>query len=466
MNTEIKNDYEQIFHSEVISMIRNDPDYYFDKFLGVELWEKEREIVQSVKNHQKTTVRSNNSSGKTYTIARVALWFLASFPPAVVINTAPTHRQVENQFWRELRKAHNSSLRPLGGKLLKTQLNIDEDWYAIGFSTKDGDDGMEKFQGWHGQNVLIIVDEASGVHPKIFEAIQGAMASGGTVRLVYIGNPTKNTGDFADSFKDPTFNKIHISAYDIPNVKKKQVIIQGLATWEWVQDMIRKYGADSDVVRVRVKGDFPKKETDTLIGVDLVENSIGADRELYGDDEFIGLDPARYGNDTADFVYRKGNYAKVLETIEASDTMVLAGKAKKWLKFYPKANLHIDIIGLGAGIFDRLKEQDDIADRVFGVNSAVSATNKEEYKNLRAEGWDDTRLWLRDAVLDDDPEHKEKWYQLAQPKYKLLSSGQMQLESKEDMKKRGVASPGVGDALVLTLQRPTEGGTFLMMLAD
>lgn len=458
-------EYKDIAIKE-LEKIRNNPDYFFSEYLGVDLWSKEKEIVQSVKNHQKTTIRSNNSSGKTYTIARIALWFLSAYPSSVVINTAPTHRQVENQYWREFRKAYKSAKRPFGGKLLKTQFNIAEDWYAIGFSTKDGDDGMEKFQGWHGQNVLIIVDEASGVHPKIFEAIQGAMASGGTVRLVYIGNPTKNTGDFAESFKDPTFNKIHISAYDSPNVKEGKVVIQGLVTLEWVEDMIRKYGKDSDVVRVRVFGNFPKKEADTLIGIDLVEESIGAERELYGDEEFIGLDPARYGEDTADFVYRKGNYAKVLETIQSSDLMVLAGKAKNYLKEYPKAKLHIDIVGLGVGVFDRLREQEEVADRVFGVSSSASATNTDEYKNLRAEGWDDARLWLRDAVLDDDPEHKEKWYQLTKPKYKILSSGQIQLESKEEMKKRGVASPGVGDALVLTLQRPTEGSTFLMLLAD
>lgn len=454
---------EKAFATTIYEKIRNDPEYFFSDVLGVELWAKEKELVFSVKDHQKTTVRSNNSSGKTYTIARIALWFLYAYPQSMVINTAPTFRQVENQYWREFRKAYKSAKTNLGGKLLKTQFNIAEDWYAIGFSTSNGEDGMEKFQGWHSKNVLIIVDEASGVHPMIFQAIQGAMASGGTVRLVYIGNPTKNTGDFADSFKDSTFNKIHISAYDIPNVKEGRVIIQGLATREWVEDMIRKYGDDSDVVRVRVRGEFPKKEADTVIGIDLVENAIGAERELYGEDEYIGLDPARYGSDTADFVYRKGNYAKVLETIQSSDLMELAGKAKQWMRIYPKANLHIDIIGLGSGVFDRLREQEDIADRVFGVNSAVAATNTDEYKNLRAEGWDDTRLWLRDAVLDDDIEQKEKWYQLTGPKYKIISTGQMQIESKEDMKKRGIDSPGVGDALVLTLQRPTESGAFLML---
>jgi hypothetical protein len=372
--------------------------------------------------------------------------------PSVVINTAPTGRQVKNQFWREFRRAYKSAKKPLGGKLLQTQYNIDEDWFAIGFSVRDGDDGMEAFQGWHAENILVIVDEASGVSPQVFQAIQGALAGGGTVRLIYIGNPTRVTGDFAESFKDPLFSKIHISAFDVPNVKEKRIVITGLATWDWVESMKSKYGEDSDIYRVRVLGEFPRKETDTLIGIDLVESAFDADRELYGDDEVIGLDPARFGDDDAAFVYRKGNKAKVLEVIDKSDTMTLAGKGRNYLLKYLKANLYIDITGLGAGIYDRLKEMPDICERVYGVASA-GKPRSDEYLNIRAESWGNIRTWLKDAVL---VKH-EGFYELAHPKYKITSMGKIQLESKEDMKKRGVRSPNVGDALALTLSKPTEG---------
>lgn len=434
---------------------KKDPDYFFDSVLGVHLWEKEREIVYSVRDNIRTTVRSNNSSGKTYTTARIALWFLSSFVPSVVINTAPTGRQVKNQFWREFRRAYKSAKKPLGGKLLQTQYNIDEDWFAIGFSVRDGDDGMEAFQGWHAENILVIVDEASGVSPQVFQAIQGALAGGGTVRLIYIGNPTRVSGDFAESFKDPLFNKIHISAFDVPNVKEKRTIITGLATWDWVQSMKSKYGEDSDIYRVRVLGEFPRKESDTMISIDAVESAIDAEREPYGDEEVIGLDPARYGDDQAVFVYRKGNKAKVLETIDKSDLMSLAGKSVIYLKKYPKAKLHIDIIGVGAGVYDRLKEITEIAERVYGVNSA-SKPRSDEYVNIRAEGWANVRDWLKDAIL---VKH-EGWYELAHPHYKITSLGKIQLESKEDMKKRGVSSPGIGDAISLTLSKPTEGEFF------
>ena len=440
--------------------IKEDPEWFFTEVLGIQHWEKQREIIRSVKDHQRTVVRSGNSSGKTFTIAGIALWFLHAFPPAIVIDTAPTHRQVENQFWRELRRAHNGAKMPLGGKLNKTQLHIDENWYAIGFSPKRGEGGMESMQGWHGENVLIIVDEGSGVHPDIFEAIEGALAGGAMVRYVVIGNPNRATGDFADMFKDPDFNKIHISAFDIPNVIEGRIVISGLATKEWVERMGRKYGKDDDIYRVRVLGEFPKKDSDAVIPLDLVEGAIDADRELYGEEEIIGLDPSRsIGGDPFAFVHRKGNKAKVLETANARDLMEIAGRAKLHLKAFPKAKLHIDIIGLGSGIFDRLREQPDIAHRVFGINVAMPANDTDTYVNLRAEGWYDTKAWLRDAVV----EKHEGWYELAQPRFKINSRGLRAIESKEDMAKRGISSPNIADALVLTLQRPTEGGDAVFM---
>jgi len=134
--------------------------------------------------------------------------------------------------------------------------------------------------------------------------------------------------------------------------------------------------------------------------------------------------------------------------------MELAGKAVKYLREYPKAILKIDVIGLGVGIFDRLREMPSIASRVYAVNSAMPAIEPEDYLNVRAEGWGEMKRWLRDAVLESS---YEGWYELANPKYKFTSRGQVQLESKDDMKKRGVKSPNIGDALALTFQRASEG---------
>lgn len=432
---------------------RDDPAFFHREVLGHEPWEKQLEISLSIRDHRNTAIRSNNGSGKTYHMAREALRFLYAYgPDAVVIDTAPTWTQVENQFWRNLRDAYNKARYPLGGNLLKTKLDIDETWFAIGIANDEHN--MEGFQGWHAKNILVIFDEASGISPKIYEAAAGAMAGGHIVRFVLIGNPTQNSGPFYDAFKDPTFNKIHISAYDTPNVQQKRQVVPGLVTWEWVEELRLKYGEDSDVFRVRALGNFPMHASDTLISIDAVESAFNADRELINqDDDTAGLDVARFGDDDSALVRRTGNKAKVEWEVNGNNTMELAGKCAKYLRDNPTVDLYIDVIGIGAGVFDRLREQPDIAGRVFGVNSAGKPRDEAEYINIRIESWANVRDWLRDAVL----EKHEGFYELSQPKYKINSAGKLQLESKEDMKKRGVKSPNIGDALALTLSRATEG---------
>ncbi len=445
-------DYAELFQYSKI--YRDDPQRFFREALGCELWGRQLDIVISVRDTRKTVTRSSNAVGKTFTAAQLALWFLVAFPPAVVVNTAPTSRQVRNQFWREFRKAHAGARMKLGGKLLKTQFDIAEDWFAIGFTSPQGEGGMEKFQGWHGKHLLFIIDEGSGVGTTVWQAIEGSMSGGEIVRMAAFGNPTQNTGEFHDAFSDPSFSKFHISAFDSPNVKEGRTVIPGLATLAWVEDMRRKYGEDSPVYQVRVKGDFPSDDGSTFIPLSLVESAICADREQFGDEEVIGLDVARFGANKTVFVHRKGNRAKVLKKLSGADTMQTAGAAKQFLRDFPNASLRIDTVGVGGGVFDRLREQPDVAGRVEGVNVGTPAIDKEAYFNLRSEGWGLVKSWLRDGVLDDD----DDWNQLAAPKYRLTSKGQYQIESKDDMVKRGVQSPDVADALILTLVSPTDGG--------
>jgi hypothetical protein len=231
--------------------------------------------------------------------------------------------------------------------------------------------------------------------------------------------------------------------------------VPGLTDHLFVEEIAARYGVDSSVYKVRVLGEFPDQASDTLIGLDLIENAFGSDRELQNqDDDVAGLDVARFGDDDSALVRRTGNKAKVEWVINGNNTMELAGKCAIYLRANKTVKLYIDITGgLGAGTFDRLKEQPDIAGRVYGVNVAGKARNEAEHINIRIESWVNVRDWLRDAVL----EKHEGFYELAQPKYKITSAGKMQLESKEDMKKRGVKSPNVGDALALTLSRATEG---------
>lgn len=435
----------------IINKIREDGEFFYREILGVDIWEKQIEIDKTVWQNKYTSIRSCNGAGKTFFIPRLALRFLFSYKDSIVINTAPTWRQIENQYWRNFRSAYDSAKYVLGGKIYKTQYNIDENWFGLGVASNANN--VANFQGWHSKNVMIIFDEASGVPPIIWEAAMGAMSGGQHVRFVAIGNPNSNTGPFADTFSDPMWAKVHISAFDIPNVKKREHVIPGLSTWEWVQEMRKKYGEDSDIYRVRVLGEPPIAESDTLISIGAVSSAMDADRERTGKGELLGVDVARFGDDDSALIYRKGNYAKVIDVIHGNDTMQIAGKVRRELLKNKELKAYIDIVGIGVGVYDRLKEMPDIADRVYGVNNASSPENKDEYVNTRAESWDKMRMWVRDAIL----EKHDGFYELAKPKYKITSNGKIQLESKEDMKKRGVPSPNVGDALALTFAKPSEG---------
>lgn len=433
-------------------LIWQDPEFFYNEVFGYQPWAKQLEVSESIRDNRNTAVYSCNGAGKTYHVSYEALRFLLAFPNSVVINTAPTWTQVENQFWRYFRSAYQKAQYELGGKLLKTELTFDDTWFAKGIANNP--DNVASFQGWHAENMMVIFDEASGIAPVIWQAADGAMSGGEMVRRVAIGNPNQNSGPFYDACKDPSWNPIHISAFDIPNVIERRPVVPGLTDHHFVEEMARRYGESSDVYRVRVLGEFPEQASDTLISINLIERAFGAERELQNqDDEFIGLDPARFGDDDSAFVHRKGNTAKVLEVVNGNNLMELAGKSVQYLREHRGAKLYIDVIGLGAGIFDRLKELPEVRSRVYGVNSAGKPRDEAEYINIRVESWCNVRDWLRDAVL----EKHEGFYELANPKYKITSSGKLQLESKEDMKKRGVASPNVGDALALTLSRPTEG---------
>jgi phage terminase large subunit len=447
---------EQLSDSDQIELqdrIWNDPEFFHREILGYTPWEKQIEISESIRDHRNTAVRSCNGAGKTFHIAREGLRFLYSFPNSVVINTAPTWTQIENQYWRYMREAYNSALIPLGGKLLKTELSIGDTWFAKGIANNP--DNVASFQGWHAENIMMVFDEASGIPVKIWEAAVGAMSGGSMVRFVVIGNPNSNSGPFYDAFKDPTFNKIRISAFDIPNVKEKKPVVPGLTDHHFVEEIMTRYGVNSPAYKVRVLGEFPDQASNTLIGIDLIESAMNADRELQNQaDDVAGLDVARFGDDDSALVRRTGNKAKVEWIVNGNNTMELAGKSALYLRENKTVKLYIDITGgLGAGVYDRLKEQRDISSRVYGVNVAGQAREPETFLNIRIESWHNVALWLRDAIL----EKHEGFYELAQPTYKITSNGKMQLEGKEDLKKRGVPSPNVGDALALTLSRATEG---------
>ena len=216
---------------------------------------------------------------------------------------------------------------------------------------------------------------------------------------------------------------------------------------KYPQEMADKYGRDSNVYLVKVKGEFPTSEADTLISLDDLEKAFERIIEKPEGQKILGVDVARFGGDRTVFIVRQGFKILRKELIYKSDLMEVVAHAKKIIdeEDIIPINVKIDEIGVGAGVVDRLHEE---GIKVFGVNVGKTADDDERFTNIRAEHYWNMREWIKNADIPRDDDYIE----LANLKYKLTSKGkgQTKIESKEEMKKRGLSSPDVADALMLT----------------
>lgn len=265
----------------IIEFYRKNPTKFLYEVLDVKkehVWSKMEEICNSVRDHQFTCVKAGNSLSKSYTVGRLALWFLFTHKPSTVFTTAPSNTQVEDILWREIREAYHNAKKPLGGQEpLKTSLNPDPKlkWFATGFATKadSGSDEASRMLGFHNQDMLIILDEAPGVDVSIWNALE-RLITNPRVKVLVIGNPIYATGNFVDCFKDPRFNKITVSAFDTPNYKEGREVVPGLAGRDFVEFVRKKYGEGSNQWKSMITGEIPDTDADSLIPYSAIEKAL------------------------------------------------------------------------------------------------------------------------------------------------------------------------------------------------
>ena len=433
---------------------KEDPVFFVNKVIGDTVWDKQKEILYSVRDNKRTTVRAGNTCGKTVGAVYTGLWFTHNFKDSIVIVTSPTLHQMTDVFFRTLAKIHSESDHPLGGELTKTSLTLGDKHFLKGFCFKEGSNAPpEGIAGHHSDTgILFIIDECTAVPDSIFDAIEGSLNTD-NAKLLMIGNPLRLDGEFYKSHTTSNqYNRIHISAFDVPNVKEKKVIIPGLVTHTGVEDMKQRWGEESDQFKIRVLGDFPSKGFDNIISLRGIEKAVAREVPKNGD-VIIGCDVARFGDDKTAFVLKQGNYGEVLETIDRSDTMYVAGRCIYWLNEIKDSRIKVDSIGVGAGVVDRLKEQEEYAERVDGVNVAESATDSERYANQRSELWFKAKEWLDGEV---GLKQHDGWTQLSVPNYHINSRGKYQVESKDSIKKRVGSSPDIADAFCLCFSEKEE----------
>lgn len=415
-------------------------------------WSRQVDAMRAVERHTFTAVRSGHKCGKSRMVAGLALWWLCTRPQARVVFTANAGHQVENILWPEFRKLYELSARagrPIGGRLYDDYhkgLKLPDGREVFGLTTRD----TEAFAGISSPNLLFLVDEASGFPEPIFNAVIGNLAGGG--RVVLTGNPTRTSGTFFDAFhsKRDVWGTVAISSLESPNFHGGNV--PGLATPAWAELVKRQWGEGTPAWDVRVLGNFPKGDSDTVMSLGLIEDAKAREVEATGRVE-AGVDCARFGGDETVLVARRGYALPLAVAIPPGDGPNTAGRVVEALHEAglmggpERPRIKVDEIGIGASVLDALARRDDV--EAVGVNVARSAVDSEHYHLLRDELWFAVRSWLADGGALPELERLEA--DLLAPKYSFDGRGRYLVESKDSMKKRLGRSPDWGDALALSV---------------
>jgi hypothetical protein len=407
-----------------------------------------------VRDNPNTAVPSCFGSGKDWIAARIGAWWVCT--GGILVATSNSFPQLRDIFWRELRRAHSRGGlpgSPSNGTDLRWEVTATGAW-AIGRKPDDND--PEGLQGVHGSRVLVIVDEANGVSGSLWEATSGLVVNEASRRLA-IGNPFEPVGPFYEACRLPTWHVIPISVFDTPNFTGEPVPNKAqseLVSPFWLEQRRADGLEDTAWWTAKVLGQFPDTASDGVIPLALVE----AARILHpatGDREWAGLDVARFGSDDTVLVEGSGDSIERVTILHGQDTMAVAGLGADYLRTR-RGILAIDEGGVGGGVFDRIREQ-KLPGSVLAVNAGSSPDNdpSDRLANMRSQLWWHAREALYRgevslARLPDD-QYQRLRAELTAPRYRFSSSGKVVIESKEEMVKRGVASPDLADAFNLGL---------------
>lgn len=403
----------------------------------------QEEALDKLITERRVSLRGPHGLGKTTLAAWCIIWFACTRPIDTKIpTTASAWRQLEKFLWPEIRKWYRlcnwQKWADLGGmtpEMFTLKMKVGEGCEAFALAS----DQAELIEGAHADNLLYIFDESKAIPPDTWDAAEGAFASGDAYWLA-ISTPGERGGRFFD---------IHRKAPGLEDwwtrhVKLADAIEAGRINAEWAEARRRQWGEDSPVYQARVLGEFPEQEADALISLVWVTDARERDLKPLGTPN-VGVDIARFGTDDSAMFGRQGDVVMSAEVWHGNDTMQSAGriKSKGW-------DANIDDIGVGSGVVDRLAEQKFT---VKGINVGESAVDKDHFKNLRAELYWNLRLRLKEGEIDLS-RIPQKMYdrlsgELTSIKYKYTSKGQIQIESKKEMKKRLKRSPDLADALML-----------------
>lgn len=433
-------DVSQAFQ-DFVEAYRDAPVIFVEEVLKAKPLPWQADFLNAIAaGERRISVRAGHGVGKSTACSWALLWHMLTRFPQKSVVTAPTAGQLFDALFAELKHWANRLPEPL-----RETLEVFTDRIAfkgapessfISARTSSAE-RPEALAGVHSEHVLLICDEASAIPEAVFESAAGSM-SGHTATTVLIGNPTRNSGLFFKTHHQLSseWKTMHVSCVDIPLVSK-----------DFLNQIASTYGDNSNAYRVRVLGEFALRDDDALIPAELVDAAMIRDIVLSPLEPVLyGVDVARFGGDRTVLLKRQGNVVLGYKYWSGEDLMGTVGRIVHEASIDKPERIAVDSIGLGSGVADRLRE---LGHPCVDVNVSESVAMNQQAARLRDELWLAVKAWLetRAVRLPKDDDLRQE---LISPSYSFTSNGKVKVEGKAEMKRRGMRSPDIADALCLS----------------
>jgi hypothetical protein len=384
---------------------------------------------------------SGHGVGKSVLCAWLTHWIMSTRPHARGTVTANTFSQLSSKTWAAISEWSRLLINRHWFQVTSDSMyfrNQKDSWAVSAQSCKE--ENSEAFAGQHAANStsFYLFDEASAIPDKIFEVAEGGLSDGEPM-IIVCGNPTRGIGKFHRITFGSERERWTRFSVDSRNSK--------FANKELIQQWAADYGEDSDFFRVRVRGECPRAGSSQLIPSDHVAVCRTYKAEGYQTlPKVLAVDVARFGDDRTVLGIRQGRHFRILTKLRGADTVETAHKVIECIQSEHPDAIVVDGDGLGAGVIDQLQHRG--VERVHEFHGGARATDPHKFFNRRAEVWGKMADWLKaGAQIPDDPELE---VDLTGPQYGYSNQQQIQLEKKDDMKRRGLASPDLADTLAMS----------------
>lgn len=462
--------------TDLMLSYRRDPVFFVEHCLGHLTWGKQREILWSVRDNEKTAVRASHGVSKTYTAAEIAVWFLNCVPNSKVITTAPTYTQMKMLLWSEINKIYATSRIKLEGECLMTEIKTDDaDHYAFGFST----DKPARAEGWHAPAMLFIFDEAKGIPNWLWDSTQGLL-TGGLCRWlvmsttdgiqvgepyhkIFIGEKSEWNRIHISAFDTPYFTSEKFRAIDVPDLSRPDIfrrrlvdpqdIMIQIASPSYAEGCKAKWGEDSVLYQTKVLGEITDASADSIIKLSqvLAMTKNAADPEFKDEgQEEAGVDVARGGTDDTVMYRRKGLRVTDHRVIpskqlpEKAKLIFIAEEVERFIGHNKKLPIKVDDTGVGGGVTDKLQAD---GYTVVPINFGGEAKDRDHYPNTASEMWFEVGKIAHEIACDASDRLQAELVNRRQKN--LDSRGRRVVESKDEYKARGFRSPDEADGFLL-----------------